>query len=265
MPRVTVRAHSIKAAWQLDREMGDWQLDHTFVSTGNGQSWGCFGRDLEKAPQAYVIGQAQAELLFVSALAGDGSCGLKYAISGICHQAANRLLIPAGIDVRQSPGCELSIPLFGKYGLGRQSLVEHIEKAAARANTIQAGSVQAEDLEAAVASVTAGARHDIEILAAEIEEMLELRIADLDQSMVGALVGAYTALYEKRESLYRKLDQNRLGESQYRHAMRDLFLSTLEEGREILGAERFARLFPYPVTVAADYVFLRLPGEIARA
>src|SRR5262249_46453945 len=39
-----------------------------------------------------------------------------YLINGVCHQAANRILLPAGITVRGARGYEVSEALFGTYG-----------------------------------------------------------------------------------------------------------------------------------------------------
>ena len=47
----------------------------------------------------------------------DEKAGIKcYLINGVCHQAANRILLPSGITVRGARGYSISEALFGTYG-----------------------------------------------------------------------------------------------------------------------------------------------------
>ena len=50
----------------------------------------------------------------------DERAGIKcYLINGVCHQAANRILFPAGITARGARGYDVSEALFGTYGRPR--------------------------------------------------------------------------------------------------------------------------------------------------
>lgn len=89
--------------------------DHTYVECDTGaRGWGCFGRkqggtELRRAP---------GSTLRAAAIAGvDEHAGLScYLINGVCHQAANRILSPAGITVDGARGYGLSNTLFGHFG-----------------------------------------------------------------------------------------------------------------------------------------------------
>jgi len=91
------------------------QADHTYVKCGTGKkAWGCWGgksggtelrRGTGSTKRADKIAQP------------DEKAGIKcYLINGVCHQAANRILLPAGITVRGARGYSISEALFGTYG-----------------------------------------------------------------------------------------------------------------------------------------------------
>lgn len=92
--------------------------DHTYVTCGTGRkAWGCWGgktggtelrRGAGSTRQADAIAEA------------DERARIKcYLINGVCHQAANRILFPAGITVRGARGYDVSEAMFGTYGRPR--------------------------------------------------------------------------------------------------------------------------------------------------
>lgn len=92
--------------------------DHTYVACGTlGKSWGCWGgktggTELRRAPGSTRRADAIAE--------PDERAGITcYLINGVCHQAANRILLPAGITVQGARGYSVSSALFGTYGRPR--------------------------------------------------------------------------------------------------------------------------------------------------
>lgn len=95
--------------------------DHTYVRCGTGAAaWSCWGgktggtelrRGGGSTKRANAIAEANER--------GGISC---YLINGVCHQAANRILLPAGITVRGARGYEVSEALFGTYGRPRGPL-----------------------------------------------------------------------------------------------------------------------------------------------
>ena len=89
--------------------------DHVYVLSSRGHRWPCFGRD---AAGVTIIAGA-ADLARSAFLAGeDRSAGIRFKATGVCHQAANRILYPAGLTVFGAHGYFLSQLAYGPYGLG---------------------------------------------------------------------------------------------------------------------------------------------------
>ncbi len=91
------------------------QADHTYVKCSTGKrAWGCWGgkkggKELRRAMGSTKRADKIAQ--------PDERANIKcYLINGVCHQAANRVLLPAGILVRGARGYSISESLFGPYG-----------------------------------------------------------------------------------------------------------------------------------------------------
>jgi hypothetical protein len=92
--------------------------DHTYVECGTGaKAWGCFGR---KAG-GHEIRRAPGSTIRADAIAGsDEHAGITcYLLNGVCHQAANRILDPAGINASGARGYGLSTAVYGPFGRPR--------------------------------------------------------------------------------------------------------------------------------------------------
>lgn len=89
--------------------------DHTYVACGTlGKAWACWGGKtggsaLRQAPGSTKRADAIAE----PNERGGITC---YLVNGVCHQAANRILSPAGITMRGVRGYSVSVSMFGTYG-----------------------------------------------------------------------------------------------------------------------------------------------------
>lgn len=95
--------------------------DHTYVACGTGgKAWGCWGgksggTELRRGAGSTRRANAIAE--------PDERAGVTcYLVNGVCHQAANRVLLPASITVRGARGYDVSEALFGTYGRPRGAL-----------------------------------------------------------------------------------------------------------------------------------------------
>ncbi|MBE7502827.1 MAG: hypothetical protein HS113_21590 [Verrucomicrobiales bacterium] len=89
--------------------------DHTYVKCGTGaRAWSCWGGKTGGAE----LRRGQGSTRRANAIAQPNErAGIKcYLINGVCHQAANRILLPAGITVRGARGYSVSEALFGTYG-----------------------------------------------------------------------------------------------------------------------------------------------------
>ncbi len=89
--------------------------DHTYVKCGTGKkAWRCWGGKTGGKSIAEGTGSTKR----ANAIAGrDEKAGIKcYAINGVCHQAANRILLSAGVLVKDARGYSVSTSLFNTYG-----------------------------------------------------------------------------------------------------------------------------------------------------
>jgi hypothetical protein len=92
--------------------------DHTYVKCGTGaKAWGCWGGKTGGTALRHGAGSTRR----ANAIARRNErAGIKcYLVNGVCHQAANRILLPAGITARGVRGYEVSEALFGVYGRPR--------------------------------------------------------------------------------------------------------------------------------------------------
>src|SRR5882724_562080 len=69
--------------------------DHTYARSDDGFAWGCWGR----STGGYDLHSASGSSECANCLAGPhGRAGILYLVTGVCHQAANRILTACGID-----------------------------------------------------------------------------------------------------------------------------------------------------------------------
>ena len=93
--------------------LGASVVDHTYVVIGGTYRFGCHGRDAG----GVVIESGVGDVDFGVCLSGiNGEAGVEYGISGVCHQAANRILLPARVDVLRARGARSSMFLWGIFG-----------------------------------------------------------------------------------------------------------------------------------------------------
>lgn len=89
--------------------------DHTYVACGTlGKAWSCWGGSTGGKPLDSGTGSTRR----ADAIAGGDERGgiTCYLINGVCHQAANRILLPGNVTVEGARGYDLSVALFGVYG-----------------------------------------------------------------------------------------------------------------------------------------------------
>lgn len=89
--------------------------DHTYVECGIGaKAWSCWGGKIGGAAFNSGTGStARADAIAEPNERANITC---YLVNGVCHQAANRILLPAGILVSGARGYSLSQAIFGAYG-----------------------------------------------------------------------------------------------------------------------------------------------------
>jgi len=89
--------------------------DHTYVECGTGAvGWSCWGGKTGGT----AVREAGGSTVRANDIAEPNQrAGITcYLVNGVCHQAANRILLPAGITVNGARGYPLSNALYGTYG-----------------------------------------------------------------------------------------------------------------------------------------------------
>lgn len=90
-------------------------VDHTYVECGTGRrGWSCWGG--KTGGTAFKTGTASTVQADKVAQPDEKAGITCYAINGVCHQAANRILIHAGVLVSGARGYQVSQSLYGPYG-----------------------------------------------------------------------------------------------------------------------------------------------------
>jgi hypothetical protein len=87
--------------------------DHTYVVSSDGKKWGCWGRN----EGGRKICEGQGDSKKANCLSQPGGTALiVYAVTGVCHQTANRILRPTRKTVSQAQAYAASWALYGAYG-----------------------------------------------------------------------------------------------------------------------------------------------------
>jgi hypothetical protein len=86
--------------------------DHTYVEI-DGQAFGCWGRS---AGGTFLVTGTGDAALGICLATPSGRAGVIYGRSGVCHQAANRILWPARVNVATAAGARASMLLWGTFG-----------------------------------------------------------------------------------------------------------------------------------------------------
>ena len=89
--------------------------DHAYVTSSEQHVWACAGRS--GGGRMICTGSGSAWL--ASCLAGAHSiAGIVLSVTGWCHQMANRILRPAGVDVSAAKGYGVTYHVWGKSVTG---------------------------------------------------------------------------------------------------------------------------------------------------
>jgi len=91
--------------------------DHTYVTVGD-VHYGCWGGSKGGKVISKGTGKSKKASCMANYACIDGTAGIAYGISGVCHQTANRILKPADITVSKAKGYAASTLMYNKYGLG---------------------------------------------------------------------------------------------------------------------------------------------------
>lgn len=86
---------------------------HTYVKSSCGASWGCWGG----TTGGVSICSGTGSSIQADCIDGKDDAGILYYITGVCHQIANRILSPAGIQIPDTfPDVRNSYFIYDEYG-----------------------------------------------------------------------------------------------------------------------------------------------------
>lgn len=177
--------------------------DHCFVGTDDGHDFNCFGRGTESVSGARPIckgtGSSKWAALFYGTEGGPydayTAAGLHVRYDGVCHTAANRVLVLTGdnVDARTAEGNALAILMFGKFGFNLQPYIDSVTSTAQQMLRDSPGEIQPEDLQTVLNRIAYGqtAEAELDILHADVQEQLKKTLPDV----TGVLRETFCAIY----------------------------------------------------------------------
>lgn len=256
---VTFTAYAMPTQWHPIKALHNWPLDHTCVATSSGMNWGCYGRTYPEDPSvATAIASGSGDDLWAKAIAGpDGHAGMVYGVTGVCDQCSNRILIPAGLTVKNSPGNEIATLLSGIYGLKLADLVTRVKDAAAAVNKEHPGRISDAKVEAAIAPLGGGLKEEWELVRANNERLIKPVLGAQYATVAPDIEDVYLSLYYKREALIHAWDRGNIDDGTLVKKVTVAFVEALGDLRDVVGAANYAKIVPLPPQDAADYVFYR--------
>lgn len=257
---VTFTAYAMPTQWQPIKQLHNWPLDHTCVATSSGMQWGCYGRTYPEDPSvATVVATGPGDDLWAKAIAGpDGHAGIDYGVTGVCDQCSNRILLPAGLTVRNSPGNEIATLLSGIYGLKLAEFATRVKDAAAAVNKEHPGRISEAKVEAAVALLGGGLKDEWALVRANNERLIKPVLGAQQYAIVAPdIEDVYLSLYYKREALTHAWERGTIDKGTLVKKVLVAFSEALGDLRDVVGVQNYAKIVAVPPQDAADYVFYR--------
>jgi hypothetical protein len=239
-------------------------LDHTYVtSDDNYGPWGCFGRSSGGHP----VSSGQGNSACADCLSKPSNllatppiyAGLRYGVTGVCHQAANRILRPAGISVAGVQGYGASLFLYGQYGRGGWpewmqcvnlssgpvgSPPQGVPSVVSSSKNAQLFKRIEEIYAAHPEALNPTEQEDLEIGKREMLALFSTQLGDeYDRKRVNQVTDLHRRLQEARLYLGRELESRRISKEHFLRVFNELMTLTFERCQEILGKRDFERLF----------------------
>jgi hypothetical protein len=248
-------------------EIGTTGADHTYVTSSDGYVWPCWGRSAGGHSICSGNGSSASANCFSQT---DSHAGILYALTGVCHQTANRVLFPAKVIVSAAGGYWASVLLYGTYGThslpaliewevrkGRCGGITGDMAANARGVTFAEASVHVDpalrdyldkvnNLYAAQANVATlnvlskGAQPDI--LGQELKLMADYRLENAAPDM-SALQDEQAKTLSKKSALDQQLISKHLTPTEYAQQVNALVNDLLSQSVRLLGENTHTRLF----------------------
>jgi hypothetical protein len=264
--------------------------DHTYASTDDGKSWCCFGSDNGGKQVCSDSGDsAFADCLSApmyhecsATIAVSRFAGILYGVHGVCHQAANRVLYPAGILVTKARGYGFSLLAYGTYGNHSPTWPE-LQKCA----TIHSGSggvggnigggsgghlgglamqgdnktaqfsrkirsIYAQIFQPFIGGSSVGVA---EVAEQELSALAEMNLGEgYDRGKISQVAKIQRHFRDVQSQLARDVEVNKLTPNDYSNQLKYLLSETASACERVLGSADYLRLFGVPPSAAAHLV-----------
>jgi hypothetical protein len=258
--------------------------DHTYVESDDGLRWGCFGRNTGGSQICSDGGDsAFADCLSKQIYQADPSgtvipgvsvySDIVYLITGVRHQAANRILVAAGgLLVVNARGYGWSQLAWGAYGTDpipwqRLQQCAKLHSVVGGAGSSGGGSSMASDprsLQLAnkireiyrrFTSMPPSPEQKRTVARDELFALASVNLGEnYDRQKMSQIADLQEQLRDKQLLLATELQEGKLKTDDYLSALRSLHIQTATRCREILGQGDFQRLFGVPADAAADFI-----------
>ncbi len=241
--------------------------DHTYVTSSDGNRWGCWGRD----SGGHEICSGRGSVTEADCLSQSSShAGLVYGITGVCHQTANRILFPAKVIVNKAKGYWASVTVYGTYGTANLISLYEWKKRKDRcckrkdelepsdAEELSKAPVQDERLAAYLENVDtmyseemrdtkeAGTDSDnkINVLGNELALMADFRLGGMKKDLtIKTLQDVQAEMILKKERLDAQLNEKHISAAQYADEVNANIPTLLNESKQHLGEGTYMKLF----------------------
>ena len=263
---VIFTAYALPTQWHPIAQLHDWPLDHTCVATSSGLQWGCFGRTYAEDPSvATAVASGPGDDLWAKGdRRTDGYAGIDYGVTGVCDQCSNRILLPAGLTVKNSPGNEIATLLCGIYGLHLAAFVTRVKDAAAASTRSTPAAFRRPRSRPPWRCSGAGLKQEWELVRANNERLIAPVLGAQYAAVAPDIEEVYLSLYYKREALTHAWERGNIDKAVLVRKVSIAFVEALSDLRDVVGAKAYAKIVPVPPQDAADYVFYRERG-VARS
>lgn len=242
-------------------------VDHVAVAAA-GHNWNCFGRGVDaKDGRQIASGMGNAEWAALiygkqnEACGGDQpAAGVIEKYEGVCHTAANRILVLLGddIDSRKALCNELATLMYGKFGFHTDTYIETVKATAAQINAQTPGAIPQAEIDAVVTRITRGMAPDQELLLlkADVEEQFQVHFDAFTDQQKSDFVAAYTEFQTNRKADFDAEPRDGNGEFRARLAnrMKPHLLKCLNSFVQILGPEQYTKVFHLMPPEAAKFL-----------
>lgn len=252
--------------------------DHTYVQSDDRYTWECFGSDAGGSPLCSGIGDSSfADCLSHPRFFTFGGrrtvpgitkyAGITYGTTGVCHQAANRILYPAGVIVAAANGYGWSLFLYDTYGTEgvpwpqlNQCATTHVSPGTSVSQggpTVAQKSGQSAQLASKVhdiyASTTGPQDADFAFARQELRALFDVRLgSDYDRYKFNEVANLQLSLRKHKQQLTAQLESRQLNPGQFSHELRRALTETALQCEAVLGAKDFVQLFGIEAKNAAD-------------